>query len=68
MGVDEGPDVGLELGGGAVDAAPDLLVGEQGEEALDLVLIQEAPVGVKWTCQRGRLASQSRIGLVLWVA
>ena len=31
-------------------------------------LIQEAPVGVKWTCQRGRLASQSRIGLVLWVA
>jgi hypothetical protein len=30
--------------------------------------IQEAAVGVKWTCQRGRLASQSRIGLVLWVA
>jgi len=31
-------------------------------------LIHEALVGVKWTCQRGRLASQSRTGLVLWVA
>lgn len=31
-------------------------------------LIQDAPVGVKWACQRGRLASQLRIGLVLWVA
>ncbi len=26
------------------------------------------PGGVKWTCQRGRLASPSRTGLVLWVA
>ena len=25
-------------------------------------------VGVKWTCQRGRLANQSRISLVLWRA
>ena len=28
---------------------------------------QEALVGVKWACQRGRLANQSRIALVLWV-
>ena len=37
MGVDEGADSGLELGGGTVDAAPDLLLGQVGEEALDLV-------------------------------
>ena len=30
-------------------------------------LSQEALVGVKWACQRGRLANQSRIALVLWV-
>ena len=35
--VDEGLDVVLELLGGAVHAAPDLLFGEQGEEALDLI-------------------------------
>jgi hypothetical protein len=40
------------------------VVGEQGEEALGLVK-QDAEVRVKWTCQRGRLANQSRIGLVL---
>src|ERR671915_292992 len=30
-------------------------------------LIQEAEVGVKWMCQRGRLANQSRMSLVLWL-
>ena len=35
--VDEGTNVGLELAGGAVGATPDLLVGEDDEEALDLV-------------------------------
>ena len=37
MGVDEGADVALERLGGTMDAAPDLLVGDQGEEAFDLV-------------------------------
>ena len=46
-----------------MDAAP---AGQQPEPALDLV-DQEALVGVKWACQRGRLANQSRIALVLWV-
>ena len=36
-GVDVGGDSGLQRGSRAVGAAPDLLVGEQGEEALDLV-------------------------------
>ena len=37
MGVDEGADVGLELLCQSVHAAPDLLVSDQAEEALDLV-------------------------------
>jgi hypothetical protein len=37
VNVDEGADVVLQLLGGPVDAAPDVLVGEQGEAALDLV-------------------------------
>jgi hypothetical protein len=37
MRVDEGSDVGVELIDGAMDAALDLLVGEQREPALDLV-------------------------------
>jgi hypothetical protein len=37
VGVDEGADGGFELGGGTVDAAPDLFVGQEGEEALDLI-------------------------------
>ena len=36
-GVDVGGDSGLQRGGRAVGAALDLLVGEQREEALDLV-------------------------------
>ncbi len=31
-------------------------------------LIQDAEVGVKWVCQWGRLANQSRISLLLWLA
>jgi hypothetical protein len=31
-------------------------------------MIQEVLVGVQWTCQRGRLASQSRYGLVMGAA
>ena len=34
---DEGGDVGPEGGYAAIDAAPDLLIGEEREEALDLV-------------------------------
>ena len=56
----------LQLLGGAMDERPDLFVGQQPEPALDR-LSQEALVGVKWACQRGRLANQSRIALVLWV-
>ena len=37
MGVDEGANVGLKLGGRAVDPAPELALGQEGEEALDLV-------------------------------
>jgi hypothetical protein len=32
------------------------------------MLSQEAPVGVKCTCQRGRLTNQALIAGVLWVA
>jgi hypothetical protein len=35
--VDEGADVGLELPDGGVDASLDLLSGEFGEPALDLI-------------------------------
>ena len=35
--VDEGADVGLELSDGCVDASLDLLSGEFGEPALDLI-------------------------------
>ena len=35
--VDEGADVVFELPGGAMHAAPELLLREQGEEALDLI-------------------------------
>src|SRR5438552_6452189 len=37
MGVDEGGDVGLELIDAAMDAALDLLVGEESKPAFDLV-------------------------------
>jgi hypothetical protein len=37
VGVDEGADVSLVRLGGTLDAAPDLLVGDQGKEASDLV-------------------------------
>ena len=36
-------DRGFQLGGGAVDAAADLLFGEVGEEALDLIFNLKSP-------------------------
>jgi hypothetical protein len=54
------------LGDGLERSASDGAVGEKSEQALDEV-IQDAEVGVKCTCQRGRLANQLRISLVLWV-
>ena len=67
--VDVVEDGALQLLGGAMDAAPDLLVGQQPEPALDLVEPGGAGGcdGRQWACQRGRLANQSRIALVLWV-
>lgn len=35
--LNEGLDIGLELGCGAMDPAPELALGEQGEEALELI-------------------------------
>ena len=48
-----------------MDAAPDLFVGRSPNQRS--TWLKEALVGVKWACQRGRLANQSRIALVLWV-
>ena len=67
VGIDEGADICLELLGGSMHTAPDLLVGDQSEKTLDLI-DPGRPVGVKCTCQRGRFASQSLIGLVLCLA
>jgi hypothetical protein len=58
----------LDRGGcdAAIDVTPDLALGNESEEALDLV--DPGGVGVRWTCQRGGLASQLRISGILWVA
>lgn len=54
------PAEGLWLGVVGVDVGED--VGLEGSgRAVD------AEVGVKWMCQRGRLANQSRMSLVLWL-
>ncbi len=48
-------------------AAPDRLVGDEGEEAFDLA----EPTGVrwgKWTCHRGRAANHAFTFACLWVA
>ena len=64
--VDVVEDGALQLLGGAMDAAPDLFVGQQPEPALDLV-----EPGGAGGCEMGLparpLANQSRIALVLWV-
>ena len=44
VGLNKGSDIGFELIDAAMDAALDLLVGEQREPAFDLVAL----VGVKW--------------------
>lgn len=56
----------FEVADRAEHAAFQGALGEQGEEALDL-LIHDADVGVKCTCQRGRFANQLRMSLVLCV-
>src|SRR5690242_9662059 len=53
---DEVHDVCTQRLDTAIDAAPDLFVGDECEEALDL-MSQDDLVGVRWTCQRGGLAS-----------
>lgn len=47
MDFNDGGDVGRKIVNAAMDAALDLLVGEEGKPALNL-LSQEALVGVKW--------------------
>ena len=56
VGIDEGADVSLELLWPLMHTSPDLLVGMEGKNR-STWLIQDAPVGVKCTCQRGRFAS-----------
>jgi hypothetical protein len=65
-GVDVGGDYRFQRLGRAMGIAPDLLVSEECEED-STWLIQDAEVGVKCGCQRGRLANQLRISLVLWL-
>lgn len=62
---DERGDVRPKGGDTAIDAAPDLLIGKEREEAFDLI---DELVGVRCTCQRGLLASRFRISGVLCVA
>ena len=65
-GVDVGVDGGFQGLGGSMGAALDLLFGQEREEALDL--IDPGRGGRREVaCQRGRLANQSRISLVLWL-
>jgi hypothetical protein len=45
VGVDDGPDVLLQLMYGAVDASPEMLFGDEGKEALDLVDLRRAGGG-----------------------
>jgi len=67
MAGDEVVGGGVQGGDAAMDPASDLPFGKQGEEPLDLV--EPGRTGwVRWTCQRGRRASQLRISGVLWVA
>jgi hypothetical protein len=62
-GVDVGGDRRLKLGGGAVGAAPDLAVGEQAEEALDLV---QPGGGGRRVVQRASLGSRRRMVRSRW--
>ena len=57
-------DISLECLSGGMDASPNLLVGDQSEEAFGLV-DPGGTGGGEWTRQRGRLASQFRMSLVL---
>jgi hypothetical protein len=63
----EGCDVSLEFRRRSVDTALQLLARQFGKPALDR-LMQEADVGVEWTCQCGRRASQALIFGILGVA
>ena len=63
----EAADGLLQLPGAAVCAAPELLLSQQREPALDLVKPGGAPVGVKCKWKRGWRKSQRLIMGVLWV-
>ena len=60
VSIEERRDGGLEGCDVAMDASFHLALAEQAKKR-STWLIQDAPVGVWWTCQRGRLTSQSRI-------
>ena len=64
---DERGDVGPEGCDAAIDAAPDLLIGEEREEAFDLNEPRRAGRG-QVTFQRGLFASHFRISGILCVA
>jgi hypothetical protein len=50
-----------------MNTATNLLVGQLGKTASDLVLPGTAG-WVRWTCQRGRFGGRSRFSMVLWIA
>ena len=60
--IDEGTDIMLELLGGPVDAAPELLFGEQGEEALDLIEPSIAARSIRRHRHAGHRPARGRAG------
>ena len=65
--VDEAADVGFERGDTLVNAAPDFFSVIRAKNRSTWFSHDEL-VGLRCTCQRGRLTSQSRMIWVLWVA
>jgi hypothetical protein len=66
VAIDEGVDVAFECGDAA--ATLDLTLNEEGAKKLSTWSSQEIPVRFNWIYHRGRLANESRIRLVSWVA
>src|SRR5665213_3342282 len=59
----------IALSSSAVDRCAPRLIGcsDRSAKKRSTWLIQDEDVGVKWTCQRRRLANQARMSLVLWL-
>ena len=65
--LEEGPDVGAQGGDTAIDSTPDLALGDESEEALDLV--EPGGAGRREVDVPARSpGKQLRISGVLWVA